>query len=164
MGIPSRSYSHGDMCMADKAIECVHHPTPTIGDLIHTKWCCRADPSQLVQETEFWHKFTKQKSFKRSSKTKYMIHDIPGSQNISNGVVAFGRTQAEHDDVLRAIFHKFSEVNVTLNRQNCEVNKSSITFFGFVFQGRAFPQIQPRLRLSRMPSRQQLSVECIVSH
>ena len=34
------------------------------------------------------------------------------------------------------MFHKFSEVNLTLNRQKCKFNKPSITFFGFVFSGK----------------------------
>jgi len=34
---------------------------------------------------------------------------------------------------LRAVFKKFADVRLTLNKDKCEFNKPSITFFGFVF-------------------------------
>ena len=61
------------------------------------------------------------------------IRDIPGSLNISDDVIVFGKTQVEHDAALRAVFNRFSEINLTLNKTKCEFNKSSPTFFGFVF-------------------------------
>ena len=59
--------------------------------------------------------------------------DIPGSLNISDDVIVFGTTQADHDKALQAVLQKFSKVGLTLNKQKCEFNKSSLTFFGFVF-------------------------------
>jgi len=53
--------------------------------------------------------------------------------NISDDVIVFGKTQAEHDD---SVFRKFAEVNFTLNKQRYEFNKSSLTFFGFVFSSK----------------------------
>ena len=61
------------------------------------------------------------------------IRDIPGALNISDDVIIFGKTQSDHDNALKAVFQKFAEVNLTLNKSKCEFNKRSILFFGFVF-------------------------------
>ena len=63
------------------------------------------------------------------------IHDIPNAVNISDDIIIFGKTQAEHDDALRAIFQRFSLVGLTLNKDKCEFGQSQLTFFGFVFSG-----------------------------
>ena len=54
--------------------------------------------------------------------------DISGSFNSSDDVIVFGKAQADHDRALRAVFQKFSNVNLTLNKSNCEFSKLSITF------------------------------------
>ena len=64
-----------------------------------------------------------------------MLANIPGSLNISDDVIVFGHTQAEHDEALEAVCRKFSDVNLTLHKKKCEFNKPSISFFGFVFSG-----------------------------
>ena len=48
-------------------------------------------------------------------------------------IIIFGKTQADHDDALKAVFQKFADANLTLNKSKCEFNKQSISFFGFVF-------------------------------
>ena len=45
----------------------------------------------------------------------------------------FGKTQADHDAALDAVCKQFMKSNLTLNKKKCQFNKSSITFFGFVF-------------------------------
>ena len=62
-----------------------------------------------------------------------MLANITGSLNISDDVIVFGHTQAEHDEALEAVYRKFSDVNLTLHKKKCEFNKPSISFFGFVF-------------------------------
>jgi len=64
------------------------------------------------------------------------IRHIPGVLNISDDVIVFGKTQAEHDDSLNAVFCKLAEVNLTLNKYKCAFNKSRLTFFGFVFSSK----------------------------
>jgi len=56
--------------------------------------------------------------------------------NISDDVIVFGKTQAEHDDSLNPVFRKFAEVNLTLNKYKFEFDKSSLTFFKFVFSSK----------------------------
>ena len=41
----------------------------------------------------------------------------------------------DHDNALQAVFQRFADANITLHKKKCEFNKSSITFFGFVFSG-----------------------------
>jgi len=59
------------------------------------------------------------------------LRDITGAFNISDDVIVYGKTQADHDKALRAVFQKFADIHLTLNK--CEFNKSSLSFFGFVF-------------------------------
>ena len=58
---------------------------------------------------------------------------------ISDDVIVFGKSQADHDIALKAVFQKFTEVNLTLNKSKCEFNKSSLYFFGFVFSKDGIP-------------------------
>ena len=39
------------------------------------------------------------------------ICDIPGALNITDDVIIFGKTQDDHDNVLKAVFQKIVEVN-----------------------------------------------------
>ena len=61
------------------------------------------------------------------------IHDIPGTLNISNDVI---KIQADHDKAFEAVFKKFADAKLTLNKSKCAFNKSSITFFGFAFSSK----------------------------
>lgn len=71
-----------------------------------------------------------------------LLANIPGSLNISDDVIIFGKTQAEHDEALEAVCQKFSDVNLALHKKICEFNKSSISFLGFVFSDKG---ISPNL-------------------
>ena len=148
------------MRMANKAIDCERHPTPTVDDLIHTlngatvfsKLDLRAGYHQLAlaEESQYITMFATHKGLRRYARLNFgtnsasemfqnvisnQIHDISGALNISDDVIIFGKTQAEHDIALHKVFRKFSEVNLTLNKRKCEFNKRSITFFGFGFSG-----------------------------
>ena len=149
-----------DMRMANRAIKRERHPTPTIDDLIHTlngatvfsKLDIRTGYHQLtlVPESHYIATFATHKGYHRYARLNFvtisaseifqmvineLIRDIPGALNISDDVIVFGKTQAEHDAALQAVFWKFAEVNLTLNKKKCEFDKKSITFLGFVFSG-----------------------------
>ena len=142
------------------AINREHHPTPTIDDLIHTlnealvfsKLDLRAGYHQLTlaPESRYITTFATHKGLRRYARLNFgtdstseifqkvinnLLRDIPGALNMSNDVIVFGKTQEEHDGALKAVFQKFAEVNLTLNKKKCEFNKKSITFFGFIFSG-----------------------------
>ncbi len=148
------------MRMANRAINRERHPTPTIDDLIHTlngatvfsKLDLRTGYHQLTlaPESRYITTFTTHKGLRRYARLNFgtnsaseifqkmindLIRDIPGALNISDDVIVFDKTQAEHDAALQAVFRKFTEVNLTLSKKKCEFNKKSITFFGFVFSG-----------------------------
>jgi hypothetical protein len=61
------------------------------------------------------------------------LREIPGSMNISDDIIVYGKNQADHDASLTKVFQKLSDSNLTLNKSKCEFNKSSISFFGLVF-------------------------------
>ena len=147
-----------DMRMPNKAIKRECHPSPTVDDLIHklnggtvfSKLDLRSGYHQLAlhPESRYITTFATHKGLRRYARLNFgtssaseifqniineLIRDIPGALNISDDVVVFGKTQADHNRALHAVCQKFSEANLTLNQEKCEFNKSSITFFGFVF-------------------------------
>ena len=149
-----------DMRMANRAIQRERHPTPTVDDLIHTlngatvftKLDLRSGYHQLTLAEESRHitTFATHKGLRRYRKLNFgtnsaseifqhvvseQIRDIPNAVNISDDIIISGKTQAEHDDALRAIFQRFSLVGLTLNKDKCEFGQSQLTFFGFVFSG-----------------------------
>ena len=63
------------------------------------------------------------------------ILDIPNAINISDDIIIFGQTQADHDEALRAVFERFSRIGLTLNQNKCEFSQSQLIFFGLVFSG-----------------------------
>ena len=70
-----------------------------------------------------------------------LIHDIPGALNISDDVIVFGKTQAEHNAALQAVFRKFAEVNLTLSLPCSSLSQKplcphavSMTMFSFGVQ------------------------------
>ena len=149
------------MRVANQAITRERHPLPTVDDLIHTlngatvfsKLDLRAGYHQVPLSPESRHITTfathkglwryTQLNFGTNSasgifqKTKQdQLQGIPGTLNISDDVIVYGKTQAEHDRALDVVCQKFSKASLTLNRKKCESNKSSVTFFGFVFSGK----------------------------
>ena len=147
-----------DMRRANKAITRKRYPTPTIDDLIHTlngatvfsKLDLRSGYHQIVlaPQSRYITTFTTDQGLWRYCRLNFgtnsaseifqklineQIRDISGALNISDDVIIFGKTQADHDSALKAVFQKFAEVNLTLNKSKCEFNKQSISFFGFIF-------------------------------
>ena len=147
-----------DMRRANKAITRECYPTPTVDDLIHTlngatvfsKLDLRSGYHQimLASQSRYITTFATHQGLRRYCRLNFgtnsaseifqklineQIHDIPGALNISDDVIIFGKTQADHDNALKAVFQKIAEVNLTLNKSKCEFNKRSISFFGFVF-------------------------------
>ena len=147
-----------DMRMANHAIKSERHPIPTMDDLAHilngatvfSKLDLRSGYHQLTlaPESRYITTFATHKGLWRYNRLNFgtssaseifqkeiqsLLANIPGSLNISDDVIVFGHTQAEHDEALEAVYRKFSDVNLTLHKKKCEFNKPSISFFGFVF-------------------------------
>ncbi|CAB3996481.1 Transposon Ty3-G Gag-Pol poly [Paramuricea clavata] len=149
-----------DMRMANQAIQRERHPTPTVDNLIHklngatifTKLDLRSGYHQLSLAEESRHitTFVTHKGLYRYKKLNFgtnsaseifqhviseQIRDIPNAINISDDIIIFGITQAEHDKALHEIFERFSLIGLTFNKDKCEFSQSQLTFFGFVFSG-----------------------------
>ena len=147
-----------DMRMPNKAIRRERHPSPTVDDLIHnlngatvfSKLDLRAGYHQipLAAKSRYITTFATHKGLRRYTRLNFgtnsaseifqhmiseQLRDITGAFNISDDVIVYGKTQADHDKALRAVFQKFADINLTLNKSKCEFNKSSLSFFGFVF-------------------------------
>ena len=147
-----------DMRRANKAINRERHPSPTVDDLVHnlngatvfTKLDLRQGYHQvpLLPESRYITTFTTYKGLRRYTRLNFgtnsasemfqniiseQIRDIPGTINISDDVIVFGKIQAEHDKALQAVFERFSAAGLSLNKTKCEFNKNSLTFFGFIF-------------------------------
>ena len=147
-----------DMRRENKAINHERHPSPTVDDLVHnlngatvfTKLDLRQGYHQvpLSPESRYITTFTTHKGLRRYTRLNFgtnsasemfqniiseQIRDIPGTINISDDVIVFGKIQAEHDKALQAVFERFSTAGLSLNKTKCEFNKNSLTFFGFIF-------------------------------
>ena len=143
---------------------------PTIDDLIHTlnsatvfsKLDLRAGYHQLslAPESQYITTFTMHKGLWRYTRLNFgtnsaseifqktiqdQLRNVSGALNISDDVIVFGKTQADHDAALDAVCQKFAEVNLTLNKKKCEFNKPSVTFFGFVFSGKGIAPDPPKI-------------------
>ena len=147
-----------DMRMPNCAIKRERYPSPTVDDLItalngatvFSKFDLRSGYHQLVLSEEsrpitpfVTHKGLmryKRLNFGTSSASEIFQHaiskqiaDIEGVLNISDDVVIFGKTQAEHDRALHDVCARFQEVGLTLNKAKCKLNEPKITFFGYCF-------------------------------
>ena len=119
-----------DMWMANRAINCEHHPTPTTDDLIHTsngttvfsKLDLRAGYHQLTlaPESRYITTFATHKGLRRYARLDFGTNSASEIfQMVINELICDISTQAEHDDALQAVSRKFTEVNLTLNKKMC---------------------------------------------
>lgn len=147
-----------DLRQPNRAVQRQRHPTPTIdevtsdlnGATVFSKLDLRAGYHQieLKPESRYLTTFATHKGLRRytrllfglSSASEIFQHVIQqalqgltGVKNISDDIIIFGRTQAEHDEALAATFQRLREKGLTLNADKCVYNKSHLAFFGFVF-------------------------------
>jgi len=59
-----------------------------------------------------------------------VLQGIEVVRNISDDIIVFGKSQADHDATLQAVFQKMRENNLNANPAKCLFNQSSIDFFG----------------------------------
>ena len=146
------------MRQANTAIQGERHITPTMDDVIHelngatvfSKLDLTAGYHQLELHpaSRYITTFTTHQGLRRYKRLNFGISSaaevfqnaicqtlqgISGVKNLSDDIIIHGKTQAEHDDTLRAVFQRLKERGLTLNRKKCEFDKSSLEFFGFIF-------------------------------
>ena len=145
------------MRAANQAIERERHPVPTVEDLIvdlnGATVFSKIDLNQgyhqleLAEESRSITTFAthiglfryKRLSFGINSAAEIfqksigeVLQGIEGVRNISDDII-FGKSQADHDAALQAVFQKMRENNLTANPAKCLFNQSSIDFFGHHF-------------------------------
>ena len=62
--------------------------------------------------------------------------DIQGVVCLVDDILVCGKTQAEHDERLRAVFSRLSKAGVTLGRDKCAIDKNSVKFLGQIVDER----------------------------
>ena len=147
-----------DMRMPNKAIQRERHPSPTSDDLvdalngakIFSKLDLRSGYHQLslASESRYITTFATHEGLRRYKRLNFgtnsaseifqhiiseQIRDIPGSINISDDIIVFGKTRQEHDQALHAVLQQFADSGITISPEKCELHKDSLTFFGLVF-------------------------------
>ena len=53
--------------------------------------------------------------------------------NISDDIIVYDKTVAEHNNNLRAVISLLVENRLTLNTEKCQLHKQSIEFYGHIF-------------------------------
>ena len=149
-----------DMRKANMAVQRERHLTPTVDEIINdlngacifSKLDLRSGYHQLelAPESRYITTFSthnlyryKRLLFGLSSAAEVFQHTIqnvlsgiPNVKNISDDIIVYGKTQAEHDAALVAVLQRLREHNLTLNKDKCEFNKTTIEFYGYLFSAK----------------------------
>ena len=67
-----------------------------------------------------------------TSKNMKIPSDIPGVRNLSDDIIVFGKTQAEHDSSLQATLKRLQQRGAKMNNGKCIFSVHEL-FFGHVF-------------------------------
>ena len=147
-----------DMRNANKAICRERHTCPTIDDLIHrlngaTVFSKRDlnkgyHQIELDDASRYITTFSSHQGLFRYKRLNFgvcsaaelfqkviqqTLDGIPGTCNISDDIIIFGKNKAEHDCNLHHALQRLSEKGLTWNKQKCEFTTSKLDFYGFTF-------------------------------
>ena len=79
---------------------------------------------------------------------QHVIHQVlegcPGTHNISDDIIVYGRDQAEHDKRLDLVFQRLSSRGLTVNPEKCKFNMTELTFMGHVLSGKGIAPQQSK--------------------
>ena len=59
-----------------------------------------------------------------------ILSGLSGAVCLIDDILVYGSTQKEHDERLRAVLTRISNAGLTLRKEKCEFNKTSIKFLG----------------------------------
>ena len=65
-----------------------------------------------------------------------ILSGVPNVKNISDHIIVYGRTQAEHDTALQAVLQRLRDNNLTLNKGNASLTRQPLIFFGYTFSSK----------------------------
>lgn len=150
-----------DMRKANMAVQRERHLTPTVDEIINdlngacvfSKLDLRSGYHQLelAPESRYITTFSTHKGLYRYKRLLFglssaaevfqhtiqnVLNGIPNVKNISDDIIVFGKTQAEHDTALQAVLQRLRDNNLTLNEDKCEYNKTTIDFYGYSFSSK----------------------------
>ncbi len=150
-----------DMRKANMAVQRERHLTPTVDEIINdlngacifSKLDLRSGYHQLelAPESRYITTFSTHKGLYRYKRLLFglssaaevfqhtiqnVLSGIPNVKNISDDIIVYGKTQAEHDAALVAVLQRLREHNLTLNKDKCEFNKTTIEFYGYLFSAK----------------------------
>ena len=57
---------------------------------------------------------------------------LSGTVCVMDDILIYGRTQEEHDERLRLVLHRLTELGMTLNSEKCKFAQPSVKFLGHV--------------------------------
>ena len=147
-----------DMREANKAVKREKHLMPTIEDLVadlngatvFSKLDLSSGYHQLELERESRHitTFSTHVGLRRYKRLMFGINaaseifqnaieeiltGLPGCKNISDDIIVFGATTAEHDQNLYGVLTRLQQHDVRLNKEKCCFSRSEVTFYGHIF-------------------------------
>ena len=147
-----------DMRAANTAIKRERHATPTLDELktmlTGAKVFSKLDLNQgynqleLAEESRYITTFATHLGLYRYKRLFFGVNsaseifqetirqtlaDIDGAVNLSDDILIYGCTQEEHNASLRKVLQRLAERGLTLNRDKCEYDKTSLEFLGHVF-------------------------------
>ena len=147
-----------DMREANKAVKREKHLMPTIDDLVadlngatvFSKLDLSSGYHQLELEPESRHitTFSTHVGLRRYKRLMFGINaaseifqnaieeiltGLPGCKNISDDIIVFGATTAEHDQNLYGVLTRLQQHDVRLNKEKCSFSKSEISFYDHIF-------------------------------
>ena len=147
-----------DMRKPNEAISREKHPMPTLDDLIaDLNGACvfsKLDLSnayhqlELDEASRYITTFSTHVGLRRykrllfginaaseifQNKIAELLHDIHGSRNLSDDIIIFGKSRAEHDKALDATLRRLEENGAKLNRDKCVFGVEELKFFGHIF-------------------------------
>ena len=147
-----------DMRAANKAIKRERHSSPTLtelvnilnGSVVYSKIDLNQAYNQLeiAEESRYITTFATHVGLKRYKRLTFGINSaaevfqeeirkalsgLAGVLNISDDILVYGANDEDHFQHLSALFQRIRDKGLTLNPAKCELNKSSIDFYGHRF-------------------------------
>lgn len=150
-----------DMRKANEAIVREKFPIPTVDDILHeitgskvfSKLDLRHGYHQLELDDESreitttvthkgHYRYTRLIFGLNNASEYYQYHigdairDCAGVHNISDDIIAHGKSEAEHNERLKKLLETSEEKNLTLNPEKCQFRMTELTFMGYLLSGR----------------------------
>ena len=64
------------------------------------------------------------------------LSGLPGTVCLMDDILVHGTTREEHDDRLRQVLQRLSDIGLTLNSEKCTFTQPSVEYLGHVIDGR----------------------------